>query len=221
MDTKRVAAEKAVEHIEDGMIVGLGTGSTAYWAIKKIGERIKEGLHVEAVASSAKSESLAKELGIPIRSFAGMQRIDVSIDGADEVDPVHHLIKGGGGALLREKILAYNSTKFLVVVDESKLVRTLGAFPLPVEIVPFAASLTIHQVKSLGCEAAIRQVAGETFISDNGNLIIDCRFNEITNPQALNEQLHAIPGVVETGLFLQSMVHSVFVGYTNGTVEVL
>src|SRR5690242_8882833 len=136
MDTKRLAAEKAVEEVKDNTVVGLGTGSTAYWAIQKLGERVKEGLHIRAVATSQQSEDLAKELGIPIVPFSDIESIDLTIDGADEVDKHKNLIKGGGGALLREKIVAYHTKKYIVIVDENKLVTHLGKFPLPVEVLP-------------------------------------------------------------------------------------
>ncbi|MDQ3292603.1 MAG: ribose-5-phosphate isomerase RpiA [Bacteroidota bacterium] len=220
METKKLAAEKAVENIEDGMVVGLGTGSTAYWAIKKIGERVQEGLNIKAVASSKNSEDLAKESGIPIVPFSDIDAIDVTIDGADEVDKNFYLIKGGGGALLREKILASNSKKFIVIVDETKMVDTLGKFPLPVEIVPFASSLTIKKLQQLNCKVQIRQKDNKDFITDNGNLIADCFFGEIPDPEVLNTQLHSIPGVVENGLFKKEMVHHVIVGHNDGRVEV-
>lgn len=221
MDAKKIAAEKAVEYIEKGMTVGLGTGTTAYWAIQKIGEKIKQGLQIKAVASSQQTEDLAKQVNIPIVSFSEIKTIDIAIDGADEVDENKNLIKGGGGALLREKIIAYNSQKFLVIVDSSKLVEVLGKFPLPVEIVPFAVPLTLRKLESFGCKALIRQRDGNDFISDNKNLIADCHFEKIPHPEKLNEQLHSIPGVVETGLFSHQKVHSVIAGYANGTVKVL
>ena len=220
MEAKRAAAEKAVEWVSDGMVVGLGTGSTAYWAIKKLGERVKEGLRIQAVASSTTTEQLAWEEGIILTSFSDLERIDVTIDGADEVDEHHNLIKGGGGALLREKILAYHSKTFLVVVDEAKLVEVLGAFPLPVEIVPFAADLTLKHLADLGSTAVLRQKDGTLYKTDNGNLIADCRFEHIPEPLSLDIILRTIPGVVETGLFPHTMVSQVIIGYTNGRVEV-
>lgn len=219
MDPKKIAAAKAVEYVEAGMVVGLGTGSTAGFAIKGLGEKVKAGLNIKAVASSIASEDLARQVGIPIINFSGLPLIDVYIDGADEVDAQGNLIKGGGGALLREKILAYHSRQFIVVVDESKQVNTLGTFPLPVEIVPFAAELTLRQLIQLGCEATIRQKDGKDFITDNSNLIADCRFGSIADPFSLNHQIKHIPGVVETGIFLRSMVHKVIVAYPNGSVE--
>jgi ribose 5-phosphate isomerase A len=220
MESKRLAAEKAVEYVDEGMIVGLGTGSTAYWAIRKIGERVQRGLNIKAVASSMASEQLAKEWDIPLIPFADIQYIDITIDGADEADEKHNLIKGGGGALLREKILAYNSKKFIVVIDESKLVPQLGRFPLPVEIVPFAADFTLNHINKLGGVPELRRTGEQNYVTDNGNFIADCRFNKIANPEFLNRQLHDIPGVVETGLFLHQMVALVIVGYANGEVQV-
>ncbi|MFD0679786.1 MULTISPECIES: ribose-5-phosphate isomerase RpiA [unclassified Paenibacillus] len=218
MNSKKLAAEKAVEFIEDGMTVGLGTGSTAYWAIQKIGERIKEGLSIQAAASSVGSEDLAKQLGIPLIPLANLDLIDITIDGADEVDNNLNLIKGGGGALLREKIIASNSKKFIVIIDESKQVDQLGRFRLPVEIVPFASNLTINKLRELECDPQVRSLNNKPYITDNGNLIIDCDFGKIPNPEALNGQINLIPGVVENGLFIQ-MASLVVVGFNDGSVK--
>jgi ribose 5-phosphate isomerase A len=220
MKAKRLAAEKAAEKIKSGMVVGLGSGSTANWAIKKIGEMVKEGLQIEALASSVKSESLAKEYNIPLRSFEGLESIDIAIDGADEIDKNRNLIKGGGGSLLREKIIDFNSKLFYVIADESKLVNTLGKFPLPIEIIPFGHELTLKQLQLIGCTPVIRKIDDNPFISDNGNLIADCHFGIIKDPQDLNERLKMIVGVVETGLFSSRFVTSVFVGFENGDVRV-
>lgn len=221
MEAKRAAAEKAVEWIKDGMVVGLGTGSTAYWALSKIGERIQDGLDIKGVASSRVTEQLAKELGIPLTTFAEVDAVDITIDGADEVDRDYNLIKGGGGALLREKVLAYNSKTFLVIVDHSKLVGTLGRYPLPVEVVPFAVERTLQHLANIGCSAILRTEDGILFKTDNGHLIADCRFEKIPDPLALDTMLKTIPGVVETGLFMNDMVSHLFVGYPDGKVEVL
>jgi ribose 5-phosphate isomerase A len=220
MNPKQVAAEKAVEFVEDGMIVGLGTGSTAFWATQEIAQRISEGLKIQAVASSASTEALAGQLGIPLVPFSTIDHIDITIDGADEVDDQLNLIKGGGGALLREKILARNSSRFYVVVDDSKRVHRLGRFSLPVEIVPFASNLTILQLQELNCEPVVRMVKGSEFITDNGNLIVDCSFKEILNPGELQQQINLIPGVVENGLFV-GMPTAVVVGYGDGTIQIL
>jgi ribose 5-phosphate isomerase A len=221
MEPKRIAAEKAVEWVKDGMTVGLGTGSTAYWAICKIGERIQEGLQIQAVASSKVTEQVAREIGIPLVALDEVETIDLTIDGADEVDRDYNLIKGGGGALLREKILAYNSHTFLVVVDESKLVGTLGRYPLPVEVVPFASAQTLRHLADLGCSAHLRKDGESLYTTDNGNYIVDCRFEQIPDPAALDIIIRTIPGVVETGLFIHNMVSHVVVGYKDGDVQVI
>ncbi|MBC7883964.1 MAG: ribose-5-phosphate isomerase RpiA [Saprospiraceae bacterium] len=219
MNAKQVAAEKAVGYIENGMLVGLGTGSTAFFAIKKIGDRVKEeGLKITAVASSSGSEELARSVGIPLVPLSEIESIDLYIDGADEVDKNHHLIKGGGAAHLREKILASNSRKFIVIIDDSKFVETLGNFPLPVEITPFASNLTLNKLAQLGCKSKIRMVNKEMLITDNGNYIVDCLFGKIHDPEALDTTIHSIPGVVETGIFPNSMVHGVIIGYESGKI---
>jgi ribose 5-phosphate isomerase A len=219
MDSKKIAAEKAAGYAKDDMIVGLGTGSTVYYAIHKLGEMVKAGLRIKTVSSSIQSENIAKELNIPTVRFEDIESIDLYIDGADEVDTNHYLIKGGGGALLREKILAFNSKRFIVVVDESKLVQQLGAFPLPVEIVQFASSLTIAHIRKLGAEVNLRQKDGKTYLTDNGNLVVDCLFRTIEDPLKLNDKLHLIPGVVETGIFLNTLVAEVIAGYKDGNVR--
>src|ERR1700694_1000780 len=173
---KKAAAGKAVEAVRSGMVIGLGTGTTAAFVIESIGRLVQAGQVIKAVASSIRSENMARAAGIPILDFAGVRAIDLYIDGADEADAGFNLTKGGGGALVREKILAFNSERFIVVVDETKLVPQLGRFPLPVEIVPFAGELTQKQLQRLGCTATLRQKEGRTFISDNGNYILDCHF---------------------------------------------
>ncbi|HEX8531616.1 MAG TPA: ribose-5-phosphate isomerase RpiA [Cytophagales bacterium] len=216
MNAKQTAARKAVEFVQEGMVVGLGTGSTAYWVIQRLGQRVKEGLRIRAIATSLRSETLARELAIPIISFADVQAIDLAIDGADEVDPANHLVKGGGGSLVREKIVAAASRTFIVVVDESKLVPQLGAFPLPVEVVPFGWEATAHACAALGCTPTLRMAETQPFVSDNGNYILDCAFGTIAEPEALAARLNAIPGVVENGLFL-GMVDTLVIGRPDGT----
>lgn len=219
MDAKRLAAEKAVELIRDGMTVGLGSGSTASYAIQKIGERVRQGLNIRAVATSHKTEKLARELSIPLYDPADVETIDIALDGADQVDTKANLIKGGGGSLLREKIIAFASKRFHVMVDQSKLVEHLGNMSLPVEIVPFGAALTIKHLRLLGSDPVIRQSRGERFITDNGNLIADCRFQRIDEPAWLDVKIKMIPGVIETGLFSNKIITSVFVGTSNGEVR--
>ncbi|RYF87555.1 MAG: ribose-5-phosphate isomerase RpiA [Chitinophagaceae bacterium] len=220
MDAKKIAAEKAADYVKGNMTVGLGTGSTVFYAIHKLGEMVKNGLKIMTVSSSVQSEKIARELNIPTVGFEKIQAIDIYIDGADEVDQNHYLIKGGGGALLREKIIAFHSHRYIVVADESKMVKQLGKFPLPVEVVPFALSLTLSAIAKLGAEVVVRQKDGKDFISDNGNLIADCHFGSIPDPGQLNQSLHMIPGVVETGIFLNSLVSEVVVGYNDGRVQV-
>ena len=220
-NAKQAAAHKAVKAVQSGMVVGLGTGSTAYFAIEKLGEMVRNGLAVKAIGSSVATEELAKAAGISIVDFATIEGVDLYIDGADEVDASFNLIKGGGGALVREKIVAFNSKTFLVIVDHSKQVQTLGRFPLPVEVVPFAVNLTIKQLEKLGAKAVLRQREGRTFVSDNGNHIIDLQFSAIENPEELNTRINAIPGVVESGLFAGHMVSQLLVGHADGHVEVI
>lgn len=221
MIAKRMAAEKAVElFIKDEMVVGLGSGSTSYYAIHKIAERVKEGLSIKAVPSSSSTEKLAIELGIPLVPFSEVNKLDITIDGADEVDKHFNLIKGGGGALLREKVLAYNSRQFIVIVDESKLVDRLGHFPLPVEIVSFASELTINNLKKLNCTPVMRLKDDKPYVTDNGNFLADCLFNEISDPSGLNDRLRNIPGVVETGLFIK-MTGSLIIGYQDGSTRII
>ena len=221
MNGKQLAAEHAVNFVKNGMTVGLGTGSTSGFAIEAIGNKVKQGLSIKAVASSIRSEELAREQGITLIPFSEVESIDIYIDGADEVDSNLNLVKGGGGALLREKILAFNSKQFFVIVDDSKLVRFLGKFLLPVEIVPFAKELTIKQLQKLGCTTLTRQSGNQPYITDNGNLVMDCDFKQIENVKDLHQSINAIPGVVENGLFLNSIVHQVIVGYGSGEVKVL
>lgn len=219
MHAKKIAAEKAVALIRDNMTIGLGSGSTAAYAIQKIGERVQEGLRIKTVASSLKSETLAKSLLIPVVDPAEIHKIDMSIDGADEVDTKGNVIKGGGGSLLREKIIAFASERFYVIVDDSKLVTRLGTVPLPVEIVTFGTTLTIQHLKSLGCDPVVRKHHGANFITDNGNLIVDCQFRGIDDPAWLDVRLKMIPGVIETGLFSSKILTSLFVGSSDGTIR--
>jgi ribose 5-phosphate isomerase A len=220
MDAKRVAAEKAVEFIHDGMVVGLGTGSTAYWAIRKIGEAVRNGLRIQAVSTSIDSEKLAEEWMIPLISMSEVEEIDITIDGADEVDDEGNLIKGGGGALLREKIVASVSKKLIIIVDESKKVNHLGKFPLPVEVVPFGHEITLRKLRTLGCETKLRLQEGSTFVTDNGNYIVDCIFHRISRPKELHDAINMIPGVVDNGLFIE-MADKVIIGYSDGSMKVI
>ncbi|AFQ12070.1 TPA: ribose 5-phosphate isomerase A [Bacillus pacificus] len=219
MNLKQLAGEYAATFVKDGMKIGLGTGSTVYWTIEKLGERVKEGLSFQAVPTSKETAVLAQQLNIPLISLNDIQSLDLTIDGADEIDSNLHLIKGGGGALLREKIVASSSKELLIIADESKLVTHLGTFPLPVEIIPFSWKQTESKIQSLGCQTTLRLKNNETFITDNNNMIIDCVFpHNITNPANLHNHLKMITGVVETGLFV-NMTSKAIIGTKNGIQE--
>ncbi len=204
-DLKRMAAEKAVEFVEDGMTVGLGTGSTAYYAIKAVGRLVtEEGYELTCVATSLQTERIARESGIEVLDMNAVESIDLTIDGADEVDPSLHLVKGLGGALLREKIVAAATDTEIIVVDSSKVVPKLGTrSPLPVEVLSFGSDHTARKLRALGCDPVLRTKEGEAFITDGGNLIYDCHFPEgMDHPYHLEMKVNTIPGVVENGLFL-------------------
>ncbi|MGN6616116.1 MAG: ribose-5-phosphate isomerase RpiA [Ilyomonas sp.] len=221
MDAKRIAAEKAVEYIKSGITVGLGTGSTAKFAIEKLGYKIvSEGLQIKAVATSKASDALARSVNVPIIPFSTIDAIDITIDGADEVDEDLNLIKGGGGALLREKIVASNSKQLIIVADNKKLVKHLGKFPLPVEVIPFGYEMTIKKLEKLGCKPVLRKKDDEVFMTDNGNYIIDCSFGNILHPKQLHDDINAIVGVVENGLFI-NMANKVIIGFEDGHTNIL
>ncbi|MEH7178325.1 ribose-5-phosphate isomerase RpiA [Neobacillus vireti] len=202
MNEKKEVGEKAVEYVKDGMVVGLGTGSTVFYTITKLGQLVQQGLSIKGVPTSEQTRQLAIELGIPLASFAEIEHIDVAIDGADEVDPKLNLIKGGGGALLREKIIAAAAKNFIVVADSDKNVETLGTFPLPIEVVPFGYEMTVKHIRELGGSPKLRQKDGKTYLTDNGNYIIDSSFHKIKHPRELEKNLNLIPGVVDNGLFV-------------------
>ena len=204
MNAKQLVGEKAAEYIKNGMTVGLGTGSTAYWAVMKIGEMVRNGLNITAVPTSLATEKLAIEQQIPLVDINQVRSLDVTIDGADEFDKNKDLIKGGGGALLREKVVASITKFYIVIADESKKSEILGSFALPVEVTPFAKELTLYQLEQFGCNASFRQKEGELFITDNQNHIADCKFESITDPEALSVKINQLPGVVENGLFYKT-----------------
>jgi ribose 5-phosphate isomerase A len=202
---KKAAAEKAVnDYVRDGMTVGLGTGSTAYFAIKHLGKRVaEEGLEISCVSTSEISARIGRECGLNVVPFEGTGKIDVTIDGADEIDPDLQLIKGLGGALLREKIVAAATEKEIIIADDSKLVEKLGsACPLPVEVLRFGYERTKFALEKQGCEAVLRMKDGEIFVTDGGNYIYDCKFEVIDRPFFLESRINVIPGVVDNGLFL-------------------
>lgn len=220
INTRKLAADKAVEYIKTGMTVGLGTGSTAYWAIQEIGNRVSQGLDIRAVATSVQSEKLAIELNIPIVDIGAIERFDVTIDGADEADSRLNLIKGGGGALLREKIIGSVTDFYIIIADEHKLVNHLGLFPLPVEVIKFGWELVFYKLQSLGCTPALRMADHQPYLTDNGHYIVDCSFIQIENAEELHTKINAIPGVVENGLFLH-MADIIILGHSNGSTTLL
>ena len=218
-ELKKLAGEEAVKHIEDGMIVGLGTGSTIEYTLRKLGELVKNGLKIQGIPTSVHTKKIAKEENIPLTNLEENPEIDVTIDGADEVDSNLNLIKGGGGALTREKIIAYHSKKVIIVVDDSKIVKALGIdFPLPVEVIKFSWEVTKKALEEFGCNVKRRIVMGdEPYITDNGNYILDCEFERITEPSELEKEINCIPGVVENGLFVD-LVDEVIAGGKQGIV---
>ncbi|MGO9271476.1 MAG: ribose-5-phosphate isomerase RpiA [Terriglobia bacterium] len=201
---KREAAESAVAQVQDGMIVGLGTGSTAWFAVEAVGRRVAEGLRIVGIPTSEYTREHARSLGIPLSTLAENPRIDLTIDGADEVQlGTLDLIKGGGGALLREKIVASSTTRLVIIVDEAKLVEHLGAFPVPVEVVPFGWQATAQKIASLGAAPVLRTGQdGKPYLTDGGHYTLDCRFGPIASPPELDGWLNGVVGVVEHGLFL-------------------
>ncbi|GJL54802.1 MAG: ribose-5-phosphate isomerase A [Nitrospirales bacterium] len=215
---KKAAAEKSLECIHDGNTVGLGTGSTVRYLLEALAPRVQEGLRIQGVPTSQETALMASQLHIPILQDEDYWSVDVAIDGADEVDPQLNLIKGGGGALLREKIIAANAKQFVVIVDDGKLVSSLGvAFPLPVEVTPFGWPSTVRAIEQLGYRATRRERNGQAFVTDNQHYILDLHGPAIANPSRLAQQLHDIPGVVESGLFV-GMTSTLIVGTPQGVV---
>ncbi|SDA65723.1 ribose-5-phosphate isomerase RpiA [Methanobrevibacter millerae] len=217
---KKNAGYKAAEYVEDGMVLGLGTGSTTHYFIEKVGMKMaEEGIKVQGIPTSFQSLLLAKKWNIPITTLEEND-VDLSVDGADEVDGDFNLIKGGGAAHTKEKIVDYAAEKFIVIVDESKVVEKLGTFPVPVEVIPDASRIVIQTLEDMGAECEIRMAQRKDgpVITDNGNFVIDAKFAEIASPQHLEIDLNSIPGVVENGIFSQ-MVDKVIVGTSDGTKE--
>ena len=217
-DTPTESASKALALVQDGQIVGLGSGRAATAFVHALGERVRAGLDVRCVPTSEATASLATRLGIPLTALDASVMIDLTVDGADEVDPDLNLIKGLGGALVREKIVAAASKRLVICVGADKQVEALGSHGvLPVEVVPFALGYVSHQLQEMGLPAQPRQKDGSQFVSDNGNPVLDCRVGPIADPRVLEARLLAIPGVVGTGLFL-GMAHTVIVqdGQTIG-----
>jgi ribose 5-phosphate isomerase A len=202
-DEKEAAGRAAAKLVHDGDVVGLGTGSTAYFAVVALGERVKAGLKIIGIPTSVQTADLARAVGIPLTTLDEHPEIDITIDGADEVDPKLNLIKGGGGALLREKVVASVTKKMVVVADSGKVVSVLGKFPLPVEIISFARTVVEKKIVLLGASPKLRtNPDGSPFLTDNGNQILDCSFGRIADPPGLALALSNTPGIVEHGLFI-------------------
>lgn len=219
-EQKQAAARESLRFLQDGMVVGLGTGSTATHAVRFIGERVCEGLKIRGIPSSIHTQQLAQELGIPLTDFDECQEIDVAIDGVDEFDPQLHLIKGGGGAMLREKIVASATKKFVIVADSTKRVAMLGEFPVPVEVIPFAQALVAKEIAALGASVKMRlDKDGNRYVTDEKNYIFDCTFGKIPDPAALSAQLKSIPGIVEHGLFV-NMADVILLASDSGVQEI-
>lgn len=219
MNEKQIAAEKAVEFVQSGMILGLGTGSTFNFFLRKLSEKIKNGLQISGVSTSNSTTSLALSYNIPLVYINEVEEIDLTIDGADEVDKQFNGIKGGGGALLYEKLIASISKRNIWIVDHSKIVEKLGKFPLPVEIIPFGYKQTLNKIKQAGLNPSLRIKNGEIFQTDAGNYIIDLSLRKIENSQKLSNDIKLLSGVVENGLFVNTP-DLVLVGYEDG-VKVL
>ena len=216
LNLKERAAEAAVKHVKEGMVVGLGSGSTASIAIKMIGEKVRDGMHIVGIPTSRDSEILGKSVGIKIGELKDHPQVDVTIDGADEVDPKLNLVKGLGGALVREKIVATATTMEIIVVDDSKLVEYIcQKSPLPVEIVRFAHEATVRRLERFGCVPKLRMWDGALYVTDNENYIADCKFDRIDNPAKMESDLNLVPGVVDNGLFV-GLAHKVVVASDRG-----
>ena len=213
---KSRAADRAIQFVQNGQVVGLGTGSTAAFAIKGLGRLVREGLRIAGVPTSTRSEQLARKVGIPIVDLNECSRVDITIDGADQVDDRFDMIKGGGGALIREKLVAIASDREVIVVDRSKLVSQLGGpVPLPVEVLPFGWRLASRFLQELGGVPRLRQSGGVPFESDNGNYILDCDFGAIPDAGTLEKRVRQVPGVVESGLFV-GLADMLIIGSESG-----
>lgn len=218
MSLKEIVGRKAADYVQDGMVVGLGTGSTAYYFVDEVGKRVQNGLNIVGVTTSLATKAQAEALGIPLKSVDEVDVIDVTVDGADEFNLRLNGIKGGGGALLFEKIVAKNSRQIIWVVDEKKKVETLGAFPLPVEVVRYGSEQLMRYFHKKGYSPVLRQRDNQAYVTDDGNYIIDLHLNAIIDEYALAEELDRLTGVVEHGLFLD-MTNIVLMG-TNEGIEV-
>ena len=217
MDKKKIAGEKAAEYVKDGMTLGLGTGSTAFHAVNAVGELVKKGMKLQAVPTSKATEAQARELGIPLLTIDEVEHIDLAIDGVDEIDPAFNAIKGGGGALYREKVVATMADEVIWIMDDSKLVEKIGAFHLPVEIAQYGSKQAIAKMEAYGWNPVLRVRDGKTFVTDNGNFIADLHLGAGFDIEDVYNKLSGMLGVLEHGLFL-NMCKRIIVGTDEGAV---
>lgn len=218
-DIKKKVGEQAAQLLKPGMTAGIGTGSTAYWLLMSLGKRVQEGLDIRCVPTSRETARLAAEQHIPLIELNDAPALDITIDGADEIDAQGQLIKGGGGALLQEKMVAAASKQFVIIADHTKLVQQLGAFPLPVEVIPFGwKQVQRHIEKAYQIQTSLRSKDNQILVTDHGHYILDCHFNRIADAPALHIALNTIPGVVDNGLFI-GMATGMIIGYPDGTVR--
>ncbi len=218
-DRKRAAAQAAVGEVRAGMLVGLGTGSTAAFAISALGDKVRDGLDIRAVATSAWTARMAAQAGISLLDLADIAQVDLCIDGVDEIDPAFRAIKGAGGAMLSEKIVASAARRMIAIADGSKAVATLGGRPVPVEVLPIARTFVAGQLAALGCVPTLRCGEGQTPArTDHGNIIVDCQFDLLDDPATLAGQLSSIPGVLGHGLFLTE-IDALYLGTADGVVR--
>jgi ribose 5-phosphate isomerase A len=219
LNLKKVAGERAAECVQNGMALGLGTGSTVRYFVEKVGEMVGKGLDVVGVPTSERTEELARKVGVPLSTLEETPALDLTVDGADEVDTNLNLIKGMGGALLREKIVASSTREFIIIADESKVVEKLGTkSPLPVEVSQFGWTSVKEWIAKLGSIPDRRMVEGNPYLTDNQNYLLECEFKGIDDPYALDASLHKLPGVVETGLFLDLACRAI-IGKETGVEE--
>jgi ribose 5-phosphate isomerase A len=217
-DIKKQLGIYAADYVKNGMTIGLGTGTTVYWLLQELGKRVQEGLQFTAVPTSAKTKEIGEGLGIKFKELDEVDELAIAIDGADEVDKNFQLIKGGGAALLQEKIVEAATKNLIIIVDERKMVDTLGKFPLPVEVITFGWAHVQKRIQSLGCKKVdLRLRDNQPLLTDHQHYILDCYFDKIDDPISLNTTLHNIPGVVETGLFI-NMASEVITGYNDGSI---
>jgi ribose 5-phosphate isomerase A len=218
-EIKKQLGKYAVELVPANATIGMGSGSTIFWLLEELAKRVQQGFSLKIVPTSIQTKKLAEKAGIVTIDLNDADSLPLTIDGADEIDGQLQLVKGGGGALLQEKMVASVSKKLIIIADESKCVTQLGRFPLPVEVVPGGWKQVQKKIMATGCSKVIlRKLDDDTFVTDNGHYILDCYFEKIDDAVALNISLHLIPGVVETGLFI-NMTHAAIIGYADGRIE--